>query len=279
MIAARHDRAAAGLFHRRGDRLRIGRHHRFADSSGFGAAQHVHDHRQRRAISANGLPGRRVEAMRAGMRMMRVGHRGAGVPGRTCTNVDNAAGAYTGCQRPGKPVSDPPPPRPWRYPLRTVTPRFGSRISMNSFELNKILGAVLGTCLILLALNIGAGAIFAPEKPAKPGFDIAVKESGEVRSRRGQGAGAADRSPAGQSVGGKRPGDRQAMPGLPHLREGRPEPRRSQSVGYRRQRRGEGLAAGFNYLGRDEGARAANGPSTSSTSSWPIRADISRERR
>ena len=49
---------------------------------------------------------------------------------------------------------------------------------MNSFELNKILGAVLGTCLILLALNIGAGAIFAPEKPAKPGFNIAVKEEG-----------------------------------------------------------------------------------------------------
>jgi len=50
---------------------------------------------------------------------------------------------------------------------------------MNSFELNKILGAILGTCLIMLALNIGAGAIFAPEKPAKPGFNIAVKEYGE----------------------------------------------------------------------------------------------------
>src|SRR6187455_3328826 len=71
-----------------------------------------------------------------------------------------------------------PPPGPWRYPLRNVTTRFGSRISMNSFELNKILGAVLGTCLILLSLNIAAGAIFAPVKPAKPGFDIAVKESG-----------------------------------------------------------------------------------------------------
>jgi cytochrome c len=47
---------------------------------------------------------------------------------------------------------------------------------MNSFELNKILGALLGCCLILLALNITAGAIFAPEKPAKPGYDIAVKE-------------------------------------------------------------------------------------------------------
>lgn len=45
---------------------------------------------------------------------------------------------------------------------------------MDSFELNKILGAILGTCLITLALNISAGAIFAPQKPAKPGYDIAV---------------------------------------------------------------------------------------------------------
>ena len=47
---------------------------------------------------------------------------------------------------------------------------------MNSFELNKVLGAILGTCLIVLALNIGAGAIFAPEKPAKPGYAIAVQD-------------------------------------------------------------------------------------------------------
>jgi cytochrome c len=61
---------------------------------------------------------------------------------------------------------------------------------MNSFELNKILGAILGTCLILLALNIAAGAVFAPQKPAKPGFDIAVKESGGE-----QGAAAAAKEP------------------------------------------------------------------------------------
>jgi cytochrome c len=47
---------------------------------------------------------------------------------------------------------------------------------MDSFELNKILGAVLGTCLALLALNITAGALFAPEKAAKPGYEIAVQE-------------------------------------------------------------------------------------------------------
>ena len=47
---------------------------------------------------------------------------------------------------------------------------------MNSFELNKILGAVLATCLILLALNITAGALFSVHKPEKPGFAIEAKE-------------------------------------------------------------------------------------------------------
>jgi cytochrome c len=47
---------------------------------------------------------------------------------------------------------------------------------MNSFELNKILGAILGTCLVLQAVHIAAGAIFTPTIPAKPGYEIAVKE-------------------------------------------------------------------------------------------------------
>lgn len=47
---------------------------------------------------------------------------------------------------------------------------------MNSFELNKILGAILGCCLITLALNITAGAIFSPQKAEKPGYAIAAKE-------------------------------------------------------------------------------------------------------
>jgi cytochrome c len=47
---------------------------------------------------------------------------------------------------------------------------------MDSFELNKILGAVLGTCLALLALNIGANALFSPHTPEKPGYQIAVQE-------------------------------------------------------------------------------------------------------
>ena len=47
---------------------------------------------------------------------------------------------------------------------------------MDSFELNKILGAVLFTCLVVLSLNITAGAVFSPPKPAKPGYEIAVPE-------------------------------------------------------------------------------------------------------
>jgi cytochrome c len=54
---------------------------------------------------------------------------------------------------------------------------------MDSFELNKILGAILGTCLGVLSINIAAGAIFAPGKLAKPGYEIAVPEvkGGDVK--------------------------------------------------------------------------------------------------
>jgi cytochrome c len=47
---------------------------------------------------------------------------------------------------------------------------------MDSFELNKILGALLGTCLILLVTSFTAQALFSPKFPEKPGFEIAVKE-------------------------------------------------------------------------------------------------------
>lgn len=47
---------------------------------------------------------------------------------------------------------------------------------MNSFEINKYLGALLGTCLIVLAIHIFSGAIFSSPAPAKPGYEVAVKE-------------------------------------------------------------------------------------------------------
>ena len=50
---------------------------------------------------------------------------------------------------------------------------------MDSFELNKIMGAVLATCLILLVSSFTASAIFSPKMPEKPGFEIAAKEAPE----------------------------------------------------------------------------------------------------
>ena len=47
---------------------------------------------------------------------------------------------------------------------------------MNSFELNKIMGAILGTCLLLMVTNFAAQAVFSPKPVEKPGYDIAVKE-------------------------------------------------------------------------------------------------------
>jgi cytochrome c len=49
---------------------------------------------------------------------------------------------------------------------------------MDSFELNKIIGAVLATCIVLLVMSFTAGALFASKPPEKPGFAIAAKEAG-----------------------------------------------------------------------------------------------------
>ena len=48
---------------------------------------------------------------------------------------------------------------------------------MDSFELNKIIGAVLGTCLFLLVTSFTASALFTPRVPEKSGFAIAAKEA------------------------------------------------------------------------------------------------------
>ncbi len=45
---------------------------------------------------------------------------------------------------------------------------------MDSFEINKAVGAFLFTCLCVLALNIVTGAMFSRPKPAKPGYEIAT---------------------------------------------------------------------------------------------------------
>jgi cytochrome c len=47
---------------------------------------------------------------------------------------------------------------------------------MDSFEWNKIFGAVLGTGLLVFGLKIVGGTLFHGEEPAKPGYVIAVAE-------------------------------------------------------------------------------------------------------
>lgn len=54
---------------------------------------------------------------------------------------------------------------------------------MDSFELNKVLGAVLGTCLFLMVSNLAAHAIFSPPKVEKQGYAIAVKEAEPAPSK------------------------------------------------------------------------------------------------
>lgn len=61
---------------------------------------------------------------------------------------------------------------------------------MDSFELNKIMGAVLATCLFVLVTSFAAQAVFTPKNPEKPGFEIAVKETAAA------GAGAAAAAPS-----------------------------------------------------------------------------------
>ena len=44
-------------------------------------------------------------------------------------------------------------------------------------ETNKIAGAVLSTLLVALGLNMIAGIIFAPHKPAVPGYELASEDT------------------------------------------------------------------------------------------------------
>jgi cytochrome c len=67
---------------------------------------------------------------------------------------------------------------------------------MDSFEMNKLLGALLGTCLVLLAVHIASGAIFTPPVPAKPGYVIQVKTEQAAPSGGTSGA-----KPAVQPIG------------------------------------------------------------------------------
>lgn len=48
---------------------------------------------------------------------------------------------------------------------------------MDSFEFNKIAGAVLGTLLFVMGTGFAADVIFSPQKPEKPGYEIVVAQA------------------------------------------------------------------------------------------------------
>ena len=235
VIAAGHDRAAAGFVHRRRDRLRIGRHHHGTDLGGFGLSQHVNDHRQPGDVGERlaGQAGRshpgRDQDKDVGHRVSRrdrkaFSHRFNGLPGPPQTGYLCAAVGSGGV-------------RPLCFCFLPARSR-----SMDSFELNKVLGAVLGTCLFVLALNIAAGAMFSAPKPAKPTLRCRsiLRAAGMQPRRRRSRSRSCWRTPrrARRDRG-------QEMPGLPHVQQG--EPNRVGPNLYGVVGRDRASVPGFNY--------------------------------
>ena len=113
-------------------------------------------------------------------------------------------------------------PRPFLAGLSVDIPGLEPDPKMDSFELNKILGAILGTCLVLLVTNFAAQALFAPESPEKPGFEIAVKEAATAAARKAapRCAVRADREAAADRLRrkGRRRGQEMRAPATPSRR-------------------------------------------------------------
>jgi len=65
---------------------------------------------------------------------------------------------------------------------------------MDSFEMNKVLGGLLGTAFVVFSISLVSDAIFAAPVPEKPGFAIEAAEEG------GAGAGGGEAAPAAVPV-------------------------------------------------------------------------------
>ena len=88
---------------------------------------------------------------------------------------------------------------------------------MDSFEFNKIAGALLGSLLFLVGLNIAAEAIFAPSKPAKPGYVIEIPKEAAGETAKAAPEESIEKLLASAS-GRARPERRQGLRRLPYLR-------------------------------------------------------------
>lgn len=78
---------------------------------------------------------------------------------------------------------------------------------MDSFEVNKILGAVLGTLTFTLGLSIASEIALTPHRPATPGYDIAVPDAPGA----GAGPAAATVAPIGIRLASADPAKGQAL--------------------------------------------------------------------
>ena len=95
---------------------------------------------------------------------------------------------------------------------------------MDSFEFNKIAGAVLGTLLITMGLGIVSGFVFAPNTARQAGLCAARRAGPGDRPMRRRCRDRAGRTAAGAARQGRRrqrPGVRQGLRSLPQFREGR----------------------------------------------------------
>jgi cytochrome c len=81
--------------------------------------------------------------------------------------------------------------------------------NMNSFEFNKIAGAVLGTALLVLGLNQARNMIYHAAAPEKPGFAIQVAEQGGGEA--GGGGGEVAKEPLGALLAKADPAKGQAQ--------------------------------------------------------------------
>jgi cytochrome c len=66
---------------------------------------------------------------------------------------------------------------------------------MNSFELNKVLGAVLGALLFVMGMGILSEIIYTPHKPALPGYDLPAPTEEAAQSGGGEQAAQAEPLP------------------------------------------------------------------------------------
>ncbi len=185
MVGPRHHGAAAGLLHAGEDRLGVGRDDDVARVRGLCAPQHMHDHRLARDVHKRfagqprrGQPGRNDdEGVLVGHRSIHAGMPAPALKSATKCSVEAAVIRVARGEATGYPSG--------AAGLRLYPFRVWSLDAMDSFELNKIMGAVLGTCMVLLALNITADAIFTPATPAKPGYAIVVPEKPTAGEKKG----------------------------------------------------------------------------------------------